>query len=151
MPSYTWKLTDIRADALTPWFPVVRVRPEVEAFGPDGLVSEVPVVVNPDMYGTYTVSLFASGDLTPAVGGGSGVDYVIEVGRFDESIDGHRFSGTDLYRFTAAAGGGAVAQMQGGSTLAVWVGPPIGEWPQPPLPKGMYIDPTGMCPWGVVS
>lgn len=148
MPPYTWKLTDIRAAALTPWFPVVRVRPEVEAFGPDGLVSEVPVVVTPDMYGTYTVSLFASGDLTPAAGGGSGVDYVIEVGRFEESIDGHRFVGMDLYRFTAAAGGGPVAQMQGGSLLAVWIGPP---WPAAPLPKGVYIDKDAPNPWGVVA
>lgn len=148
MPSYTWKLTDIGLALLTSHNPVVRVRPEVEAVGPDGLVSAVPVVVVPDAYGTYTVSLYASGDLTPSRGGNAGVDYVIEVGRFEQAIDGVFFAGMDTWRFTAAAGGGSVSGMVGGSLLAVWVGPP---WPAAPLPKGLYIDKFAPNPWGIVA
>lgn len=147
--TYTATLTDIGLGVLTGSSPVMRVRPLVESFGPDGLVSAVPVPVAVDpTSGAFTVTLHPSGELTPATGGAVGVDYVIEVGRFEEAIDGTFFAGLDAWRFTAVAGGGNVGQMAGGSLLAVWVGPP---WPAPPLPRGLYIDLVTPNPWGVVA
>jgi hypothetical protein len=120
----------------------MRVRPEVEAYGPDGLVSKapVPVTLNPTT-GAFSITLIPSGELTPTTGGSPGVDYIIEVGRFEHAIDGTYFAGVDVWKFTAVAGGGNVGGMSGGSLLAVWIGPPVGEWPAEPLPKGLYLDP----------
>lgn len=147
--SYTGTLTDIGLGVLTPVAPVMRVRPVEEAFGPDGLVSEAPVAVavNP-INGAFSMSLIPSGELTPSRGGPAGVDYIIEVGRFERAIDGTYFAGLDAWRFTAVAGGGNVGGMNGGSVLAVWLGPP---WPPSPLPKGLYIDLTPPNQWGIVS
>lgn len=139
---YTGTLADIGLGVLTSSFPVMRVRPEVEAFSPDGLISKTPVAVPLDpVTGAFTMSLVPSGDLTPAGGGAVGVQYVIEVGRFEQAIDGTYFAGVDAWKFTAVAGGGNIGGMQGGSMLAVWIGPPIGVWPSEPLPKGLYLDP----------
>lgn len=143
--TYTFTLTDIGLGSIAAADPVVRIRPVVEAYGPDGIVSARPREIT--MIGTTgTVTLYPSGELTPATGGGSGVDYIIEVARFEEALDGVVFEGVDVYRFTAAVGGGNIGDMAGGSLLAVWVGPP---WPQPPLPKGLYIDTTPPNEWGV--
>lgn len=147
--AYTGTLADIGLGVLTSHAPVMRVRPEREAFSPTGLISAVPVTVavNPAT-GAFTMNLVPSGELTPTAGGSPGVDYIIEVGRFEESLDGTVFTGIDLWRFTAVAGGGNVGEMNGGSLLAVWVGPP---WPPAPLPKGLYIDLLPPNPWGIVT
>ena len=148
--TYSGRLTDIGLGALVNANPVMRVRPVVEAFGPSGLISQapVPVTITPAT-GAFSMSLIPSGELTPATGGSAGVDYVIEVGRFEEAIDGSAvFAGLDVWRFTAVAGGGNVGDMAGSSLLAVWVGPP---WPSSPLPAGLYIDTVSPNPWGIVS
>lgn len=137
---YVGTLTDINLGALTNASPVMKVRPEVEAYSLDGLVSAVPVPVTLDG-ASFSMTLIPSGELTPTAGGTPGVDYIIEVGRFEESLDGTVWNGTDAWRFTAAAGGGNVGEMNGGSLLAVWLGPPLGVWPAEPLPKGLYLDP----------
>lgn len=126
--------------------PVMRIRPEVEAFGPDGLVSGKPreIAVDPAT-GAFSMTLYPSGELTSAMGGRVGVDYIIEIGRSVSTMDGERSNGVDVYRFTAVAGGGNIGQMAGGSLLAVWVGPP---WPNP-LRKGLYIDLTPPNDWGI--
>jgi hypothetical protein len=137
--TYTGTLTDIGLGALTAALPVMRVRPKVEAFGPDGLVSAIPVPVtlNPTT-GAFSMTLIPSGELTPSRGGSPGVPYVIEVGRFEATIDGTTtFHGADIYEFVAVAGGGNIGGMAGASLLAVWQGPP---WPAEPYPKGFYID-----------
>lgn len=140
---YTGKLTDLGLGVLAPYFPILRVRPEREAMSVYGLVSAVPVTVPVNaVTGEFSFDAIPSGELTPPV------DYILEVGRFEESIDGHRFVGHDQWRFTAVAGGGNVGQMQGGSLLSVWIGPP---WPSEPLPKGLYLDTTGLNPFGIVS
>lgn len=140
--TYTFKLTDIGLGALTQWMPEVVVRPEVSAFGPDGLVSDIRVPI-PAVGDTYTVSLIPSGELTPKDGGSPGVDYVIEAGRYELGPDLIKiWHGTEAWKFTAVAGGGNVGEMNGGSLLAVWMGPPVGEWPDPPYPKGLYLDPV---------
>lgn len=93
------------------------------------------------------MSLIASGDLTPTGGGPTGVDYIIEVGRYELADDLTKvWRGTESWTFTAVAGGGNVGEMNGGSLLSVWIGPP---WPAPPLPAGLYIDLTPPNPWGV--
>lgn len=147
---YTGTLTDIGLGLLNGQSPVLRVRPTVEAFGPDGLVSAAPVPVSLNAgTGAFSMTLYPSGELTPAAGGAAGVDYIIEVGRFETAIDGENvFVGLDVWKFTAVAGGGNVGEMAGGSMLAVWVGPP---WPAQPLPKGLYIDTTPPNPWGIVA
>lgn len=147
MQNYYGTLSDIGAGLLNGLRPVVRVRPATPAFSADGLVSSVPkqLALNAGT-GRFDVQLFPSGELTSAVSREVGVDYVIEVGRFEDSIDGTRFHGTDAYRFTAVAGGGNVAEMNGGSLLAVWLGPP---WPPLPSPRGFYIDKTPPNDWGV--
>ncbi|WP_424937527.1 MULTISPECIES: hypothetical protein [Bacteria] len=147
--TYTGKLSDIGLGVLTPARPVMKVAPEVEAFSPTGLVSAIPVPVdvNP-LTGAFSMKLFPSGELTAAQSGRVGVDYVISVGRFEDTVEGTVFHGMDVWRFTAVAGGGDVGGMAGGSLLAVWIGPP---WPSPPLPKGLYIDLQSPNPWGIVS
>lgn len=145
--AYTGTLADIGLGALTPYAPRMAVRPEVEAFGSNGLISSVPVPVSIDpVTGAFTMNLVPSGDLTPTSGGATGVDYIIEVGRFEQTIDGTYFAGIDVWKFTAVAGGGNVGEMNGGSLLAVWVGPP---WPPAPVPPGLYIDLTPPNAWGV--
>lgn len=103
---YTGTLTDIGLGVLTGRYPVMRVRPEREAFGPDGLVSAVAqeVDVNP-VTGAFSMSLYASTELVPRVA------YVIEVGRFEQGFEGARFVGVDTWRFFAREGGGNVTDM----------------------------------------
>ncbi|MBT2485824.1 MULTISPECIES: hypothetical protein [unclassified Microbacterium] len=147
--AYTGTLADIGLGALTALMPRMAVHPEVEAFGPDGLISDVPVPVTVDpVTGAFTMNLIPSGDLTPTTGGSPGVDYIIEVARFEQTIDGTYYAGTDVWKFTAVAGGGNIGGMKGGSLLAVWIGPP---WPPAPLPAGLYIDTLPPNPWGVVT
>jgi hypothetical protein len=105
------------------------------------------VTLNPTT-GAFSITLIPSGELTPTTGSSPGVDYIIEVGRFEEAIDGTYFAGVDAWKFTAVAGGGNVGGMNGGSLLAVWIGPP---WPAAPLPKGLYIDTTPPNDWGIVA
>ncbi|WP_136057581.1 MULTISPECIES: hypothetical protein [unclassified Microbacterium] len=143
--AYTWSLTDIGLGVLTSWMPEVTVRPAVSAFGPDGLVSDVRVQVSATG-GVYSATLIPSGDLTPASGGATGVDYIIEVGRFELADDLTKiWHGTEAWKFTAVAGGGNVGGMNGGSLLAVWIGPP---WPAG-SPAGLYIDTTPPNAWGI--
>lgn len=147
--TYTGNLRNIGLSALTGASVEMRVRPEVECFGPNGLISKIPKPIDLDSGGAFSMQLVASGELTPSMGGDTGVDYIIEVSRFEKTLDGSRsFTGVDVWKFTAAAGGGDVGGMAGGSLLAVWIGPP---WPSTPLPKGLYIDKTPPNPWGIVS
>lgn len=146
--TYTGTLTNIGLGVIASSNPVMRVRPEVEAFGPDGVVSALPQPVTVDeVTGEFSMTLYPSGELAPALGGHPGVDYIIEVGRFEETIDGSMFNGLDVWKFTAVIGGGNIGEMAGGSLLAVWVGPP---WPSPLLP-GLYIDTASPNPWGIFS
>lgn len=138
---YTGRLTDVAGGTLAAVSPVLRVRPETEAFGPDGIVSEHPVMVPVDGAGNFSMSLFPSGELTAGWQGTTGVRYILSVGL-------EHGAWLDVWRFTATAGGGPVAGMAGGSMLAVWPGPP---WPPLPLPKGMYIDTVDPNPWGIVT
>lgn len=146
---YMGYLSDIGLGILTGSGAELRVRPEVESFGPVGIVSATPVPVPLGATGGFTMSLYPSGELTPSQGGSPGVDYILELARFETAMDGQRvFSALDTWKFTAVAGGGNVGRMQGGSLLAVWLGPP---WPSEPLPKGLYIDLTPPNEWTIVS
>lgn len=148
LANYSGKLADIGLGALTAaQRPIMRIRPAEEAFSADGLISATPKTISFDAEtGIFYVSLIPSGELTAASSGRTGVDYIIEVGRFEETIDGYLFSGADFWRFTATAGGGNVGEMRGGSLLAVFVGPP---WPPLPSPRGFYFDKTPPNDWGV--
>lgn len=144
---YTGTLADIGLGTITSQVPAMRVRPEEEAFTAEGLISAAPVnvTVDPDT-GRFAMNLIPSGALTASASGRSGVDYIIEVGRFESTFDGYTFAGVDYWKFTAVVNGGNVGGMKGGSLLAVWFGPP---WPREPLPRGLYIDLTPPNPWGV--
>lgn len=148
--TYTGKLTDVASVPIGGWFPALAIRPDVEAYGPDGkLVSKVPVPIPLDSSGAFSVQLIPSGELTPTGGGSPGVDYIISVGRFELGDDNKTtWVGTDSWRFAAVAGGGNIGDMNGGSLLAVWIGPP---WPAAPLPAGLYIDTTPPNEWGIVA
>lgn len=136
---YTGTLTDIGLGPLTGRYPVMRVRPEREAFGPDGLISAVPDEVTLDpVTGAFSMTLHASEFLNPKV------DYIIEVGRYEQGFDGARFIGFDTWRFTALAGGGPISG-QPGSPYAIYLGPP---WPEG-TPPGIYIDTTPPNAWGI--
>ncbi|MCW2165052.1 hypothetical protein B0I12_002207 [Microbacterium hydrothermale] len=150
LASYAGRLLDIGLGALPAGQRLIlRIRPEEEAFSAEGLVSAAPKTLNYDATtGGFTFSALPSGELTSASTGRSGVDYIIEVGRFEDALDGSRFTSADVYRFTAAAGGGDIGGMKGGSLLAVWVGPP---WPPLPSPRGLYIELTPPNEWGVRS
>ena len=141
--TYTSRLTDLSEAPLSAWYPQLRISPEEEAFGPAGLVSERyrEVPVDPGS-GAFSVALIPSGELTGR-SGKAGVDYIIQA-----RLLGEHHSWLDLWRFTAVAGGGPIHEMQGGSLLAIWVGPP---WPAYPLPKGFYFDTTGENPYGIVE
>lgn len=146
---YTGTLTDIGANILDSLLRVrLRIRPEEEAFGPNGIVSAAPIdvpVVGPNA--AFTMTLYPSGELTGR-SGKAGVDYILSVDRFEETAQGGEWlSGWDLWKFTAVAGGGNIGGMAGGSLLAAWPGPP---WPSEPLPKGLYIDKTPPNDWGIV-
>lgn len=146
--TYTGTLTDIGLGVIASSNPVMRVRPEVEAFGPDGVVSAKPRPVSvKSSTGAFSMTLYPSGQLTPGNGGPTGVAYILEVGRFEDTIDGKVFHGIDVWRFIAATGGGNIGDMAGGSLLAVWIGPP---WPSP-LQKGLYLDTNSPNPWGVLA
>lgn len=136
--TYTWTLTDIGLGALTAWMPVVTVRPAVSAFGPNGLVSDVRVPVTATG-GVYSATLIPSGELTPASGGSTGVDYIIEVGRFELADDLTKiWHGTEAWQFTATVGGGSVADMTGRPLEG---NVPWGFGPPPPtLTRGLYYD-----------
>lgn len=147
--TYTGTLADIGLGVLTGKNPVMRIRPREEAFSSSGLISAVPKTITPNpATGAFTVDLVPSGELTGARTGSAGVPYIIEVGRFEETLDGLVFHGVDVWEFTAVAGGGNVGEMKGGSLLAVWIGPP---WPPQPVPPGLYIDMTPPNEWGVRS
>lgn len=148
--TYTGTLTDVAKVPIGGWLPQVAIRPVVEAYGPDGLVSAVPVPVTLDpATGAFSLQLIPSGELTPTGGGSPGVDYIISVGRFELGADNQTsWVGTDSWRFTAVSGGGNIGEMNGGSLLAVWLGPP---WPSTPLPAGLYIDTVPPNAWGIVS
>lgn len=136
--SFTGTLTDIGLGALTEQFPVMTVRPEVSAFGPDGLVSDVRVPVG--LVGdAFSMDLVASAELTPVSGGRSGVLYVIEVGRFDLADDLTKvWHGTEQWRFTAVLGGGNVGQMP--NVRPEW-NVPWGFGPPPAtVTTGLYYD-----------
>lgn len=147
--TYGATLTDIGLGLLNDRLPEITVRPEVESFGPDGIVSGVRVPVTRDpATGTFFMNLIPSGDLTPVAGGTPGVDYILEVGRFDLADDLTKiWHGTEAWRFTAVAGGGNIGEMNGGSMLALWIGPP---WPAQ-QPKGLYIDTLPPNDWGIVT
>lgn len=147
--NYRVRLTDIGLGLLVGRAPQMRIRLDEEAFGPDGIVSAVPVDVPIDAEGIARMSLIPSGELRPSRGGAPGMPYTIEVGRFEQSIDGYLFHGVDTWRFEAAPGGGNIADMTSQSLLAIWVGPPVNPWPSDPLPYGLYIDPTPPMPWGI--
>lgn len=136
--AYTGTLTDIGLGNLGGWAPEMTVRPKVSAFGPDGLVSDVRVPVDL-VADAFSMNLVPSGDLAPVDGSPAGVTYIIEVGRFELADDLTKiWHGTEAWEFTAVVGGGNIGGMQGGSLLALWIGP---DWPDPPYPKGLYIDP----------
>lgn len=148
---YAGWLTDIGADALASVLRVrLRVRPEEEAFGLNGIVSAAPVdvPVNPST-GAFSMKLTPSGELTGR-SGKAGIKYILSVDRFEETPEGGEWlAGWDLWEFVAVAGGGNIGGMAGGSLLAVWVGPP---WPSSVNgpPKGLYIDTLPPNDWGIV-
>lgn len=110
--TYTGTLADIGLEPLTRWRPEVWVVPTSAAFGPEGLVSKVPVPVTLDpVTNAFVLHLVPSLDLTPVRGAGR-VDYDIVVSRFEESFNGViRRAAKDVFRFTAAPGGGRVSEM----------------------------------------
>lgn len=146
---YTGTLKTIGAERLDEVLRIrLRVRPKEEAFGPNGIISAAPIdvpVVGENA--AFVMTLIPSGELVGR-SGVAGVNYVLSVDRFEEDGAGNEWlDGWDLWEFTAVAGGGNVGEMNGGSLLAVWIGPP---WPSQPLPKGLYIDTLPPNDWGIV-
>ncbi|MFC7430973.1 MULTISPECIES: hypothetical protein [unclassified Agrococcus] len=141
---YEGTLTDLGLDALVGLSPQLRVRPQREAYGPDGeLVSAAPVTVDVAASGAFSVSLAASTDLRPVT------RYVIEVGRFEETFDGPRFLGVDTWVFPAAVGGGRITEQDSEAwPFAVFVGPPVADWPEG-TPPGFYIQAVAPNAWGI--
>lgn len=138
---YTGTLSDVGLEPIADLFPVMQVRPEREAFGPDGLVSAVPVTVPVNAAGEFSMTLAASSELVPETG------YIISVGRFEETLDGNVFRGFDSWRFDAWTGGGPVTE-QNGSPYPVFIGPPVKPWPAN-TPDGLYIQAVAPNAWGI--
>lgn len=134
---YTGTLTDIGLGLLNSYRPVVQVRPEFPAFGPDGLVSAAPKTVDVDpSTGGMTMHLIPSAYLSSPAAGDGGVRYILKVGRFEDTITGQRFHGSDVFRFTAVVGGGNIGEMSSGPQIRSFFGPP---WPTTSRP-GVYLD-----------
>lgn len=139
--TYTGTLTDIGAGLLAGYAPRLTVAPERETMGPDGLVSAKKILVPVNAAtGAFSMTLHASGDLDPAI------DYELRLELFEDGDTGHPYVAFDAWRFTAAVGGGPIADMVGGPLTAVWIGPP---WPSLPSPPGLYIDSTPPNAWGL--
>jgi len=137
--TYTVKLVDIGVHVLGDWMPRLTIRPEIEATRPGVLVASkrMPVVVS-GSDGSISVTLIPSNELVGA-DGRVGVKYLIDVAFFDEAWDGRsRLVEHNQWKFTAAPGGGDIATMGDGPSLALYVGPP---WPSSPLP-GTYFEPA---------
>jgi hypothetical protein len=123
---------------LSRWSPRLTVRPEVEAFGPAGLISSKPRSISVDPETDYfEVRLVPSSEMT-GTDGRIGVKYVLELALFEEEgIDGfHPPVRNDIWVFTAFAGGGPIRDMGKAPAIGFFVGPP---WPASPRP-GTYFD-----------
>lgn len=122
---------------LSAWSPRLTVRPEVEAFGPAGLISSKPRTISVDPETDYfEVTLVPSSEMT-GTDGRIGVKYVLELALFDTTIDGSdALVRHDIWVFTAFAGGGPIRDMGQAPPIGFFVGPP---WPGSPRP-GTYFD-----------
>lgn len=136
---YTGNVNVLGSTPLTSFSPKLTIRPEVEAFGPSGVVSQKrrPITVNLDT-GVFEVPLFPSSELRGS-DGRDGVKYVLELALFDDTFDeSRRIVQHDVWVFTAIAGGGNIHEMGAPPPNALIVGPP---WPAVPRP-GAYFDVT---------
>ena len=135
--TYTGSLHVLGHALLSAWFPRLTVRPEVEAMGPDGLVSSKPLAVTVDHNtGLFSMPLVPSTELT-GTDGRLGVRYILDLALFDSSWDGATaLVRQDLWIFTAIAGGGDIADMGSQPPVAFIAGPP---WPLTPR-AGTYFD-----------
>lgn len=122
---------------LSAWSPRLTVRPEVEAFGPAGLISGKPRTISVDEEtDAFEVRLVPSSEMTGA-DGRIGVRYVLELALFDTTFDGKQeLVRHDIWIFTAIAGGGPIRDMGDAPPIGFFVGPP---WPSSPRP-GTYFD-----------
>lgn len=139
MAIYTGTLTDVGVNSLGPLLPRLTVRPEIAAWGPDGLVTDNRVVV-PLTGVAFSMALIPSSSLVGA-DGRLGVKYVLEVVLFAETVDGSRAQvWRSEWRFAALPMGGPIVDMGDVPPIAFFVGPP---WPATPLPGGYYDTDTG--------
>ncbi|MBO3663743.1 hypothetical protein [Microbacterium stercoris] len=139
MATYTYlgTLTDVGVHGLADFMPRLTVRPEVEAWGPDGLVTDQRVVV-PVTGTTFSMELIPSSELV-GTNGKVGVQYILEVVLYGETASGGRWRvWQNEWRFSALPGGGAITRMGDVPALGFYVGP---NWPATPLP-GAYYDPS---------
>lgn len=134
---YTGKLVDIGVNVLAAWKPRLTVRPEIEARRAGVIVSSKRIIVPvSSSNGSFAMTLIPSSELV-GVDGRLGVKYVIEVALFEESGDGSEaLTAHDQWRFSALPGGGDVAGMGDGPSIALYIGPP---WPATAKP-GTYYD-----------
>lgn len=134
---YTGKLVDIGVNALGAWKPRLTVRPEIEARRAGVIVSSKRIAVpvsNSD--GAFSMTLIPSSELV-GIDGRIGVKYVLEVALFEDTLDGSSWAPVnDAWKFTALPGGGDVAGMGDGPSIALYIGPP---WPATAKP-GTYFD-----------
>lgn len=141
MATYTGTLKDMGLSVpnVVNFTPRLSVRPEVEAWGPDGLIVSKRKLVDVNV-STGAISM----ELTPShqlVGndGRVGVKYVIDLSLFNESADGTKVPRLkDWWRFNALPGGGDIAGMGDGPPVALYIGPP---WPAQPV-AGAFFDPS---------
>lgn len=113
------------------------VRPEVEAYGPSGIVSSRRRgVVLDDATGDFSVTLFPSPELR-GVDGRDGVNYILELALFEEALDDATWTVHDTWVFTAIVGGGDIKNMGPYPSNNLIEGPP---WPEG-MPPGAYFEP----------
>ena len=135
--TYTGSLNVLGHELLSEWSPRLTVRPEVEAFGPSGIISSKYRTIPVDAEtGDFSVTLFPSTELTGS-DNRTGVKYILELQMFGESVDGTAIIlHQDVWIFTAIFGGGNIRDMGSAPPVALISGPP---WPATPQP-GTYFD-----------
>lgn len=136
--TYTGKLADLGGVPFPGAVPRLWVEADRDTMGPEGPIparKRVEVAVGSD--GTFSVTLQASADLSPAT------LYTLRCDWLDGAGNPLGFA---EWKFTAYQGGGPIRDGGAPPTFSIWVGPP---WPPVGTP-GLYLDKASPNDWGII-
>lgn len=136
---YTGRLTDFAEQPFPNALPRLTVAGERSSFGPTGLLSERPVVLEVAADGSFVANLVPTVQTSPQI------RYLFKCSWFTINQSGREVSaGWSEWTITAAIGGGPVKDMVTAPASVWFVGPP---WPAKPVVGAFYLDRTGDQPY----